>query len=79
MRYFKKIGLSFFVLLMIWSPLAYSQTNEVSNGAFILISSEGEVSYLNEENQPAPSVKVGAPIPPNYFWRPDLMESWWDC
>ena len=67
MRYFKKIGLSFFVLLMIWSPLAYSQTNEVSNGAFILISSEGEVSYLNEENQPEPSVKVGAPIPPNYF------------
>ena len=67
MRYFKKIGLSFFVLLMIWNPLAYSQTNEVSKGAFILISSEGEVSYLNEENQPAPSVKVGAPIPPSYF------------
>ena len=67
MRCFKKIGLSFFVLLMIGGPLAYAQTNEVTKGAFILISSEGEVSYLNEKNQPAPPVKVGAPIPPSYF------------
>lgn len=67
MRYFKKIYLSFFALLMILNPLAYSQTNEMRKGAFILVSEEGTVKFLDSENNFLPMVNVGEIIPKSYL------------
>ena len=65
MRYIEKIGLA---LLLLWMclPVVYSQSSGAVQGAFILISSEGDVKYLGREGQPMSAVKVGSTIPPSY-------------
>ena len=52
------------VLVIGWLSLSVSllaQNNQV--GAFILVSQEGEVSYLGVQGTPAEAVSVGKPIP----------------
>jgi hypothetical protein len=54
-----------FVLLAIaWLSLSVSlQAQDKQVGAFILVSQQGEVSYLGAQGAPAEAVSVGKPIP----------------
>jgi hypothetical protein len=47
-----------------FSPFAWGQ--EMRKGAFILISTEGDVNYLDEQGLEASPVAVGKPIPSSY-------------
>ena len=44
----------------------FGQSGKADKGAFILISTEGEVRYLKQSGEQASPVKVGTAIPPSY-------------
>ncbi len=55
-----------FVLFTV-ANLLWSQQTDNNRGAFILISKQGDVRYLNAENQEMPKVVVGSIIPSTYL------------
>ena len=66
MRYIEmvRIILQFFILC---SCIAvFGQSGKADKGAFILISTEGEVRYLKQDGEQASPVKAGTAIPPSY-------------
>ena len=66
MRYFEMVRVSLLFFILCHSLLLYGQRGKSEKGAFILISSEGEVNYLKQDGEGAPVVAVGSPIPASY-------------
>ena len=55
------------IALFTMANLLWAQQTDNNSGAFILISKQGDVRYLNSENQEMPEVGVGSIIPSSYI------------
>ena len=67
----------FFPLLMslLTTGLLTAQDGESSQGALILISTEGKVRYLDEKEIQQEDIKIGSIIPPSYLVETGGMEN----
>ena len=67
MSRFNKLSLCFFAIsFTLFLENAWSEEKGEGSGAFIFISSQGDVKFLNGENQPQPMIGVGSIIPKSY-------------
>ena len=63
-NFLKQIVSTWLLSFLLLPPCLLGQ--DMKKGAFILISTEGEVSFLDDQGQPMEAVAVGKPIPSTY-------------
>jgi hypothetical protein len=67
MSSFNQLSLCFFAIsFTLFVGNSWSEEKGEGSGAFIFISSQGEVKFLDGENQPKPMIGVGSIIPKSY-------------